>query len=105
MRYAPEVTIRHAHYLSLPSFWRQHFGYGRGAFYFHQVRAKRKDEPIQVEPIKFYTDLLTYPLQREDVKSPLFVSVLFFLSRSSHNDRFLLGAQRSKQSGIAMPKN
>lgn len=81
MVYAPEVTIRHAHHLSLQSFWRQHFGYGRGAFCYHQVRSQRNDEPIRVEPMKFYTDLLTYPLSRKDVKSPLFVSGLFFLSQ------------------------
>ena len=81
MVYAPEVTIRHAHHLSLKSFWRQHFGYGRGAFCFHQVRSQRNDQPIRVEPMKFYTDLLTYPLSRQDVKSPLFVSALFFLSQ------------------------
>jgi glycosyltransferase involved in cell wall biosynthesis len=81
MRYAPEVTIRHAHHLSLKSFWRQHFGYGRGAFCFHQVRAQRNEQPIQVEPIKFYADLLTYPLKRSDVKSPGLVSLLFFLSQ------------------------
>ena len=81
MVYAPEVTIRHAHHLSLQSFWRQHFGYGRGAFCFHQVRSQRNDQPIRVEPVKFYTDLLAYPLSREDVKSPLFVSMLFFLSQ------------------------
>ena len=81
MRYAPSVTIRHAHHLSLPSFWRQHFGYGRGAFCFHQLRAKRNSDPIRVEPVKFYADLLTYPLSRKDVRSPWFVSVLFFLSQ------------------------
>lgn len=81
MEYAPDVTIRHAHYLSLESFWRQHFGYGRGAFCFHQVRAKRDHKPISIEPFKFYKDLLTYPLSRKDVKSPWFVSVLFFLSQ------------------------
>jgi len=81
MVYAPEATIRHAHHLSLGSFWRQHFGYGRGAFCFHQVRSQRNEEPIRVEPVKFYTDLLTYPLGRKDVKSPLFVSGLFFLSQ------------------------
>ena len=81
MTYAPEITIRHAHHLSLPSFWRQHFGYGRGAFCFHQVRSQRNSQPIRVEPLKFYTDLLTYPLSRADVKSPLFVSMLFFLSQ------------------------
>lgn len=81
MVYAPEVTIRHAHHLSLSSFWRQHFGYGRGAFCFHQVRSQRNDQPIRVEPMKFYTDLLAYPLSREDVKAPLLVSGLFFLSQ------------------------
>jgi glycosyltransferase involved in cell wall biosynthesis len=81
MSYAPEVTIRHAHHLSLKSFWRQHFGYGRGAFCFHQLRAARNDQPIKVEPVKFYTDLLSYPLKRADVKSPWFVSLLFFLSQ------------------------
>ncbi len=81
MCYAPEVTLRHAHHLSLKSFWRQHFGYGRGAFCFHQLRAQRNHQPIQVEPVKFYTDLLTYPLKRSDVKSPAFVSLLFFLSQ------------------------
>ena len=81
MRYAPNVTIRHAHHLSLQSFWRQHFGYGRGAFCFHQLRAERNSASIKVEPMKFYTDLLTYPLSRKDVRSPWFVSVLFFLSQ------------------------
>lgn len=89
MHYSPEVTIRHAHYLSLKSFWRQHFGYGRGAFCFHQLRAKRNDAPIKVEPVKFYTDLLTYPLSRADVKSPIFVSVLFFLSQVATTTGFL----------------
>jgi GT2 family glycosyltransferase len=79
--YAPAVTLRHAHDLSLKSFWRQHFGYGRGAFCFHQLRAKRNEDPIQVEPLKFYSELLTYPLSRKDVQRPVVVSTLFFLSQ------------------------
>ncbi len=81
MKYVPSATIQHAHALSLKSFWRQHFGYGRGAFCFHQVRAQRTDQPIKVEPLKFYTDLLTYPMTTENVRSPLTVSGLFFLSQ------------------------
>lgn len=89
MHYAPAVTIQHAHALSLRSFWRQHFGYGRGAFCFHQVRAQRDEARIKVEPLTFYTDLLTYPLAQKKVRteksaltrSPLLVSVLFFLSQ------------------------
>ncbi|MEM6453064.1 MAG: glycosyltransferase [Cyanobacteria bacterium P01_D01_bin.105] len=89
MRYAPSVTIRHAHHLSLKSFWRQHFGYGRGAFCFHQVRSQRNRKPIKVEPVKFYTDLFIYPLSRKDVKFPWIVSILFFLSQLATTTGFL----------------
>ena len=88
MKYASDVMIRHAHHLSLESFWRQHFGYGRGAFCFHQVRAKRNNKPIRIEPFKFYKDLLAYPLSRKDVKSPWFVSILFFLSQVATTSGF-----------------
>ncbi len=81
MKYIPEAQIRHAHHLSLASFWKQHFGYGRGAFCFHQVRAQRKAEPIQVEPLSFYTDLLSYPLKAKSSHPGLLLSGLFFLSQ------------------------
>ncbi len=81
MQYAPQATIHHAHALSLKSFWRQHFGYGRGAFCFHKARAQRTEETIKVEPITFYTDLLTYPLKHKEVDGPLQVSGLFLLSQ------------------------
>lgn len=81
MQYAPQATILHAHALSLKSFWRQHFGYGRGAFCFHKARARRTEDTIKVEPIKFYTDLLTYPLKHKEVDGPLQVSGLFLLSQ------------------------
>lgn len=81
MKYVPTATIDHAHALSLKSFWKQHFGYGRGAFCFHKVRANRTDESIKVEPLKFYTDLLLYPLRKQDVPSALSTSSLFFLSQ------------------------
>ncbi|MGD1866128.1 MAG: glycosyltransferase, partial [Phormidesmis sp.] len=81
MKYFPTATIQHAHALSFKSFWRQHFGYGRGAYCFHQARAKRTEQAIKVEPIKFYTDLLSYPIKEAGVRSPLKVSSLFFLSQ------------------------
>ena len=40
MTYAPEAVVYHARALTFRSFWRQHFKYGRGAFHFHQVRAR-----------------------------------------------------------------
>ncbi|NJR70867.1 MAG: glycosyltransferase [Synechococcales cyanobacterium CRU_2_2] len=81
MHYVPTAQIRHAHDLSLTSFWRQHFGYGRGAFYFHQVRAQRNSKPIQVEPLSFYLDLLRYPLTLRSRHGGWVLSSLFFLSQ------------------------
>lgn len=37
--YHPEARVRHARVLTVWSFWRQHFGYGRGAERFHRRRA------------------------------------------------------------------
>jgi len=54
--YVPEAVVRHAHDLDLPGFWRQHFGYGRGAACFHAARAARgsgrlrDDMPFHFDP-------------------------------------------------------
>ncbi len=81
MIFAPEVQIYHAHRLTLASFWRQHFNYGRGAFYFHRVRAKRTEQGIKVEPLTFYSHLLTYPLTCQPWYRGLLLSSLLFLSQ------------------------
>jgi glycosyltransferase involved in cell wall biosynthesis len=91
--YVPEAQIYHAHHLSLASFWRQHFNYGRGAFCFHQARSHRSHEPIQVEPFSFYFGLLAYPLtRRSGWKSPL-LSVLFLVSQVANVLGFLYEKQ------------
>lgn len=66
MIYAAEVVVYHAHPLTLRTFWRQHFNYGRGAFRFHQARARRGEGPFRPE-YRFYRNLLGYPfLQPRD---------------------------------------
>lgn len=37
----PHAIVEHAHDLTLRGFWRQHFGYGRGARRFHRARQSR----------------------------------------------------------------
>ena len=53
----PAALIHHAHPLNLRSLWRQHFGYGRGAWRFHQIRAARGAEPFRPD-MAFYLKLL-----------------------------------------------
>ncbi|MDY7020368.1 MAG: glycosyltransferase [Cyanobacteriota bacterium] len=77
-----DAEIFHAHQLTLRSFWRQHFNYGRGAFHFHQLRAQRGVGQIKVEPLSFYFKLLKYPFSQSDLEQPrTLLSFLFLLSQ------------------------
>lgn len=81
MVYVPSAKIKHFHSLSLTSFWKQHFGYGRGAFCFHQIRSQRISQEIKVEPISFYFKLLSYPFTQTTEQPKLLISILFFISQ------------------------
>jgi len=75
--YAPEVLVVHAHDLSLPTFWRQHFNYGRGGFRFHHLRACHDRQPFRIEPLSFYLSILRYPLpQIQGTKALLFLTLM-----------------------------
>ncbi len=56
MAYVPEATILHGHRLTLGSFCRQHFMYGRGARRYHKVRAERGSGRI-AQDMRFHTRL------------------------------------------------
>lgn len=64
MRYVRKACVRHAHDLTLRSFLRQHFNYGRGALYFHLARRARGYRHIVPEPLTFYRDLVRFPLSQ-----------------------------------------
>ena len=81
MHYAPAMQLNHAHRLTLTSFWRQHFNYGRGAFHFHTIRSQRQSQPMQIEPLSFYVRLLTYPFSQQLGGRAFSLASLFFLSQ------------------------
>ena len=81
MVYNPQAQINHYHHLSLNSFWKQHFGYGRGAFCFHQLRSQRAAKEMEIEPLSFYFDLLIYPFSQATEQPKVVISGLFFLSQ------------------------
>lgn len=88
MFYVPEAQVKHYHHLNLRSFWRQHFGYGRGAFCFHQLRSQRDAKPMEVEPLSFYFALLSYPLTRPSRQPKIVVSALFLVSQVANVSGF-----------------
>ncbi|MEC4805645.1 MAG: glycosyltransferase [Jaaginema sp. PMC 1079.18] len=98
--YASEVQVFHAHDLTLPSFWKQHFSYGRGAFYFHKVRALRNSQPIQVEPWSFYFDLLIYPFSQSVSQPKTLMTLLLFMSQLASTIGFFWERQSRKTLAI-----
>jgi glycosyltransferase involved in cell wall biosynthesis len=88
--YAAEAQISHAHTLTLVKFWRQHFNYGRGAYCFHQIRAQRMHNSIQVEPFRFYFNLLAYPFLKPSSQASILLSGLLFISQVANVLGFFL---------------
>jgi GT2 family glycosyltransferase len=80
MTYAPEAVVYHAHALTLRTFWRQHFRYGRGAFRFHQTRARRGWGRFMPEP-KFHLTLLGYPFSQARGRRALRLAASLMLSQ------------------------
>jgi GT2 family glycosyltransferase len=61
--YISGAVVFHAHELTLLSFFRQHFHYGRAAYPFHRLRARRNKERIRFEPCHFYFALLGHAFE------------------------------------------
>lgn len=67
LRYEPEALVDHFHAMSLKSFLRQHWNYGRGARILHKQLDKRSSPTPKVEPFRFYRELVLWPLRRHGV--------------------------------------
>lgn len=83
LTYVDQARVYHSHELSLRSFWKQHFNYGRGAYYFRKACALRGDRKVKVQPWRFYRGLIKYPY-KEKVKNLYYVSFLIILSQVSY---------------------
>ncbi len=62
---APDAVVEHAHRLGLGGFCRQHFNYGRGAYFCRKLTAKRENNALRLEPFWFYMNLVRYPFVRQ----------------------------------------
>jgi hypothetical protein len=88
--FAPDAVVRHRHVLDPRLFWRQHYHYGRGAFHFHRVRARRAGR-FRIEPPSFYAGLLARPWIRRE-PGPALTSALLALSQVANAAGFLTEA-------------
>lgn len=95
MAYAPDAVVHHAHPLTFRTFWRQHFWYGRGAFYFHRLRARRGAGRIRVEPLPFYANLVRYPLAQARSARAVSIATLFVAAQVANTAGYFSEAGRA----------
>lgn len=88
MIYAPEITIYHWHAMTLKHYLRQHFTYGYRANLYHEKRAERSNEKLQVEPLRFYIDLLLYPFRQKSRLKALLICALLIASQAANGFGF-----------------
>ena len=96
MVYCDDAVVHHAHTLSMRSFCRQHFNYGRGAFHLHRARARRGEAPLRVEPANFYTRLVGFPIGRVEGARALALSALMALSQAVYVSGYVTERVRSR---------
>jgi GT2 family glycosyltransferase len=96
--YAPEAVIYHRHELTMAGFWRQHFNYGRGAYRFHQARARRGAGPFRPE-ISFYLNVFRYPFAGGGQGRRFSLALLFVLWQLANAAGFLWEGCRRKRGG------
>ncbi|MBM3892209.1 MAG: glycosyltransferase [Verrucomicrobia bacterium] len=79
---APEACVYHHRPLTLRTFWRQHFTYGRGAFRYHQVRTD--SGPGSRKPDRrFYWTLFRQPFRQMPTARALAVALLLLVSQAA----------------------
>jgi glycosyltransferase involved in cell wall biosynthesis len=76
MTHAPEATIYHRHPLTMRSFCRLHFKYGRGAYHYHTLRAGGRGQGGLKPDWLFYWACVRYPFQRMAKRRAAVVVVL-----------------------------
>ena len=92
MRFTPEAVVFHAHFLTLRTFWRQHFTYGRGAYRFRLARSRRGQKPLQIEAAWFLINLFEYPFKNARGLETLCLALFMLLTHVANLCGFLAEA-------------
>lgn len=91
---ADSAVVMHAHALFLKSFCRQHFMYGRGAWFLIQANRSRGHGGLKVPSLDFYWRLVTFPFSRARWPRNVQLAALLVLSQVAYKVGFIwqLGA-------------
>jgi GT2 family glycosyltransferase len=86
LRYVPRVLVHHRHHLTMWSYCRQHFTYGRGAHQLHSYSGSTSRLPNRVG---FYWKLVTAPMSVRPVRDGLVLAALQVVSQAATAAGFL----------------
>jgi len=89
MIHAPGAIVYHAHPLTMRSFFRQHWSYGRGAFHFWHLHSRRIGGGFRVEHWAFYRDLLFFAFSRVHGRWKCLVAPLLVLTQVANTLGFV----------------
>jgi GT2 family glycosyltransferase len=88
LTYVPRAIVYHAHSLSLPGLWQQHFGYGRGAWRFHRKRKLTGCGPLRPD-WEFYRRLTTAPFAEGPARRTAMIAALTLTAQMANCAGFL----------------
>lgn len=99
MTYVPEAIMRHAHELTLTTFCKQHFSYGRGALHYHRACRQRGSGRMRDEMgVHLHLPrLLQLRLSRLPMRQALKVLSLLLVWQGANAAGFLYEAWRSRK--------
>jgi GT2 family glycosyltransferase len=87
LTYAPEAIVYHAHSLNFRGLWRQHFGYGRGAWRFHRERERRGYRRLQPD-WEFYRRLAMAPFAQDHARRRATSAALMLMAQMANGTGF-----------------
>ncbi len=96
--YRPQALVDHAHHMNLAGFFRQHFGYGRGAWNFHQIRARRGSGQLEVAG-NFYLRCFREPFRRHPLRRALPLAGLMLIWQLANTAGFVSEALHQAAKG------
>jgi glycosyltransferase involved in cell wall biosynthesis len=100
--YVARAVVDHCHDLSLTSFVRQQFGYGRGAKTLHRSRSRR-GMVFCFEGLSFYGGLLAFPFRTAESHGPgagIATCLLFLLAQTCNAAGYLLQTARGQSAHL-----
>jgi GT2 family glycosyltransferase len=104
MIYDDSVVVMHAHDLGAGSLHKQHFTYGRGAYPFWK-RVSQSGERFRIEPLSFYTGILSAPFSAHNRSAPLTAMLTFTMQVANAAGFFFEMARSSLLSSETVETN